>query len=110
MLGERGICGRERRERTENNIFVISCLTAFKSGTGLMLLCTDTLSPVRMAWSTRKLLDETDSRRQSAGILSPTATVMMSPGTSSEAWMRLTSPSRYALASSGEYSLSACPG
>ena len=76
--------------RTENSIFVISCFTALWSVTTPADLCTLMLSPVRMAWSMRKLLDDTESNRQSAGILSPTATLTMSPGTSSEAWIRVT--------------------
>ncbi len=74
--------------RTEKSILVMSCLTAWASGTASIDLCTLILSPVRMAWSMRKLLEEMDSNLQSAGILSPTATEMISPGTSSEAWMR----------------------
>ena len=69
-------------------MLVMSCLTAFKSETTSMDLLTLTLSPVKIAWSIRKLLEETESTRQSAGILSPTATAMMSPGTNSDAWMR----------------------
>lgn len=65
------------------------------------------LSPVKIAWSTRKLLEETESRRQSAGILSPTATLIISPGTSSDACIRATSDERKTLASSGEYSFRA---
>jgi hypothetical protein len=72
-----------------------------------MDLFTLTLSPVRMAWSTLKLLDETERILQSAGILSPTATEMMSPGTSSDACTRMIWPDRITLASSGEYSLRA---
>jgi hypothetical protein len=48
-------------------------------------LLTLTLSPVRIAWSTLKLLEEIEKILQSAGILSPTATETMSPGTISEA-------------------------
>lgn len=66
-------------------MLVISCLTALESETTLRDLCTLTLSPVRIAWSTRKLLDDTEMILQSAGILSPTETLMMSPGTSSDA-------------------------
>lgn len=96
------------RARTEKSILVMSCLTALRSGTTSIYLLTLTLSPVKMAWSMRKLLDETESSLQSAGILSPTATDMMSPGTSSEACMRAIWLERTTFASSGEYSLSAC--
>lgn len=85
----------------------MSCFTALESATTSTDLLILELSPVRMAWSMRRLVEEIDSRRQSAGTLSPTATEMMSPGTSSEAWMRVTFPSRKALASSGEYSFKA---
>ena len=69
-------------------MFVMSCLTAPASRTTPMDLFTLTLSPVRMAWSTLKLLEETERSLQSAGILSPTVTETMSPGTSSVAWIR----------------------
>jgi hypothetical protein len=92
---------------TEKTIFVMSCFTAFKSGTSSICLLTLSLSPVRMAWSTLKLLDDMESNLQSAGILSPTAMDTISPGTSSEVWMRLTWPERSTLASSGEYSFRA---
>lgn len=75
-----------------------------------MDLLTLLLSPVRIAWSTRKLLDEIEKSLQSAGTLFPTATDTMSPGTSSEAWMRAKWPERKTFASSGEYSLSAWSG
>ena len=101
------IRGIKRDGRTEKSIFVISCLTALSS----LTTCTDlfalVLSPVRIAWSTRKLLEETESTLQSAGILSPTATVIISPGTNSEAWIRANWEERRTLASSGEYSLRA---
>lgn len=96
------------RELTEKSMFVISCFTALGSGTTSTDLLTLTLSPVRIAWSMRKLLDETERSRQSAGILSPTATATMSPGTSSSACIRPICPSRKTLASSGEYSFKAC--
>ena len=63
----------------------MSCFTALTSGTTSAVLRTLSLSPVRIAWSTRKLLEEMDRSRQSAGILSPTDTEIISPGTSSEA-------------------------
>lgn len=63
----------------------MSCFTALTSGTRSAVLRTLSLSPVRIAWSTRKLLEEMDRSRQSAGILSPTDTEIISPGTSSEA-------------------------
>lgn len=69
---------------TENRVFVMSCFTALRSATGSTVLLTLTLSPVRIAWSTRILVEVTESSLQSAGILSPTATETMSPGTSSE--------------------------
>lgn len=99
--------GESKCVRTEKSILVMSCLTAFSSETTSTDLFTLVLSPVRMAWSTRKLLEETESNRQSAGILSPTATVMMSPGTNSDAWMRANWEDRRTFASSGEYSLRA---
>lgn len=92
---------------TENRMLIMSCFTAFASATTSVDLCTLTLSPVRIAWSTRKLLEWTERSRQSAGILSPTATDTISPGTSSEAWIFCICPSRSTLASSGEYSFSA---
>ena len=70
---------------TEKSIFVISCFTALGSATGSRDLPTLVLSPVRIAWSTRRLVDVIESSRQSAGILSPTAIEIMSPGTRSEA-------------------------
>lgn len=91
-------------------MFDMSCLTALGSGTTSIDLLTLLLSPVRIAWSTRKLLDEIERSLQSAGTLSPTATDIMSPGTSSEAWMRARRPERNTLASSGEYSLRAWGG
>ena len=94
-------------EHTENSMFVMSCFTAFGSCTTSAVLLTLALSPVRMAWSILKLLEETERILQSAGILSPTATAMISPGTSSEAWTRVTKPDRNTLASSGEYSFRA---
>lgn len=69
----------------ENSILTWSCLTALSSLTGRVSFPTLSLSPVRMAWSTRKLLLWMDRTRQSAGIRSPTATSTMSPGTSSSA-------------------------
>ena len=63
----------------------MSCFTALGSATTSTDLLILVLSPVRMAWSTRRLVEEIDSKRQSAGTLSPTATEMMSPGTNSEA-------------------------
>jgi hypothetical protein len=66
-------------------MLVMSCFTALESGTTSTPLWTLVLSPVKMAWSIRKLLDETERSLQSAGILSPTATEIMSPGTSSDA-------------------------
>jgi hypothetical protein len=77
-----------RKQLTEKSMFVMSCLTALESEIIPMDLLTLTLSPVRMAWSTRKLLEDIERSLQSAGILSPTATDTMSPGTSCEAWMR----------------------
>lgn len=92
---------------TENRMFVMSCLTARRSGTTSVDLFTLTLSPVRIAWSTRKLLDDIDINLQSAGTRSPTATDIISPGTSSDACMRETWPERSTVASSGEYSFKA---
>lgn len=97
----------EKRERTVNSMFIMSCLTALTSETTSVDLLTLTLSPVRMAWSTRKLLDDTERSLQSAGILSPTATEMMSPGTIFDAGMRLSLPERSTFASSGEYCIKA---
>jgi hypothetical protein len=88
-------------------MLVMSCLTALRSGTTSTYLLTLTLSPVRIAWSIRKLLEVTESSLQSAGILSPTATEMISPGTSSDACIREIWLERTTFASSGEYSLSA---
>ena len=98
-----------RTRLTENNILVISCFTACTSLTTSTPLFTLILSPVRIAWSTRKLLDVMDNNRQSAGILSPTETTMISPGTSSDAWTLPTFPERRTVASSGEYSFRAFP-
>lgn len=91
-------------------MLVISCLTALRSVMTSIDLLTLLLSPVRIAWSTRKLLDEIEKSLQSAGTLSPTATDTMSPGTSPEAWMRVRRPERKTFASSGEYSLRAWKG
>lgn len=88
-------------------MLVMSCFTAFLSGTTSADLLTLVLSPVRMAWSTRKLLEETESTRQSAGILSPTAMAMISPGTNSDAIRREKWDDLRTLASSGEYSFNA---
>ena len=98
---------RLRRRLTEKSMLVMSCFTALGSATTLTDLCTLTLSPVKIAWSTRKLPEDTERSLQSAGILSPTATAITSPGTSSEACRRVISPSRMTFASSGEYSLRA---
>lgn len=67
----------------ENKMLIMSCLTALSSGTALVVLLTLTLSPVSRAWSIVKLADVIDRTRQSAGILSPTLTRMISPGTRS---------------------------
>jgi hypothetical protein len=103
------ICGRHERklQRTVKSIFVISCLTALTSGMTPKDLLTLTLSPVRMAWSTRKLLEDTERSLQSAGILSPTETATISPGTILHAFMRFTLPERSTFASSGEYCIKA---
>jgi hypothetical protein len=85
----------------------MSCLTAFRSDTASIDFATLMLSPVKIAWSTRKLLEAMESILQSAGILSPTVTEMMSPGTSSDACIFDRIPARNTFASSGEYSLSA---
>ena len=105
-----GVADKQKYKRTENSMLNMSCLTALRSGTTSIDLVTLILSPVRIAWSTRKLLDEIERSLQSAGTLSPTATDIMSPGTSSEAWMRAIWPERNTFASSGEYSLRACGG
>lgn len=63
----------------------MSCLTALASVTTSIDLLTLVLSPVKIAWSTLKLLEDTEINRQSAGILSPTEMDMISPGTSSVA-------------------------
>jgi hypothetical protein len=97
-------CGRMR---TEKRMLVWSCFTARSSLTGAVDLCTLSLSPVSRAWSTRKLLEDIERRWLSAGILSPTDTAMMSPGTTSTAGIFLKWPSRMTFASSGEYSLRA---
>src|ERR1700733_3570320 len=93
---------------TANSILRISCFTALGSTTVSMDLFTLVASPVKIAWSILKLLDETDNSLQSAGILSPTATEIMSPGTSSDACMRAIWLDRRTFASSGEYSFRAC--
>lgn len=89
-------------------MFVMSCLTARSSETVSTRLPTLMLSPVRTAWSTLKLELEKLMTRQSAGILSPTETEMMSPGTRAEAWIFWRRELRRTRVSSGEYSFRAC--
>lgn len=84
-------------------------LTARGSGIGSVCLITDTDSPVRMDWSILRVVEKILERRISAGILSPTDTSTMSPGTISLArilWTPDLSP-RTTLPISGSYSLSA---
>jgi hypothetical protein len=69
-----------------------------------MSLFTLSLSPVRIDWSMLKLLLWIERILQSAGMRSPIATEMTSPGTRSSALMRLMAPSRTTLASLAEYS------
>ena len=67
------------------NFFRHSWLTARGSGTGSECLITDTDSPVRRDWSTLRVVDLICKILISAGILSPTETSTISPGTRSRA-------------------------
>mmetsp|Transcript_20244 Transcript_20244/g.52519 ORF Transcript_20244/g.52519 Transcript_20244/m.52519 type:complete len:207 (+) Transcript_20244:2577-3197(+) len=57
----------------------------FSSSMGSICLVTETVSPVRIDWSTRRLIDLSSIMRRSAGILSPVRIITMSPGTRSTA-------------------------
>lgn len=57
---------------TENSMFFLSWLTALGSGTGSVCLSTETDSPVRMDWSTLRVVERMDVSLMSAGTLSPT--------------------------------------
>mmetsp|Transcript_5246 Transcript_5246/g.14980 ORF Transcript_5246/g.14980 Transcript_5246/m.14980 type:complete len:254 (+) Transcript_5246:790-1551(+) len=69
-------------------------------------LRTASLSPVSTDWSTVMTELWITTRRQSAGTMSPTRSVIRSPGTSSEAGMYRSSPSRRTRAFEASYSLS----
>ena len=92
----------------EKRILIWSCLIAF---TSLMTISasfeTAILSPVRIDWSTLKEDDDTSTKRQSAGTLSPEAKEIISPGTRSSEAIFETTPLRITLASSGVYSFKA---
>lgn len=53
-------------------MFFLSWLTARGSGTGSVCLRTDTDSPVRMDWSTLRVVERMEVSLMSAGTLSPT--------------------------------------
>lgn len=53
-------------------MFFLSWLTARGSGTGSVCFRMDTDSPVRMDWSTLKVVERMEVSRMSAGTLSPT--------------------------------------
>lgn len=92
---------------TAKRMLIMSCLTALSSLTTSVIFLTDIDSPVRTAWST---LNEDELKlitRQSAGILSPTETATMSPGTSADACTLVSRDDRSTRVSSGEYSLRA---
>lgn len=57
---------------TENSMFFLSWLTALGSGTGSVCLSTDTDSPVKMDWSTLRVVERIEVSLMSAGTLSPT--------------------------------------
>lgn len=57
---------------TEKSMFFLSWLTARGSGTGSVCFITDTDSPVRMDWSTLRVVERMEVSRISAGTLSPT--------------------------------------
>lgn len=57
---------------TEKSMFFLSWLTARGSGTGSVCLSTDTDSPVRMDWSTLRVVERMEVSLMSAGTLSPT--------------------------------------
>lgn len=61
-----------KRRLTENSMFFLSWLTARGSGTGSVCLRTDTDSPVRMDWSTLRVVERMEVSLMSAGTLSPT--------------------------------------
>mmetsp|Transcript_32700 Transcript_32700/g.70118 ORF Transcript_32700/g.70118 Transcript_32700/m.70118 type:complete len:250 (+) Transcript_32700:2485-3234(+) len=81
-------------EKSMLRLSAIRALTA----TGCVCFMTVSLSPVSDPSSVRMVVDLSVSRRTSAGILSPTATSTMSPGTSSDAGSRLSSPLRVTFA------------
>lgn len=57
---------------TEKSMFFLSWLTALGSGTGSVCFRTDTDSPVRIDWSTLRVVERIDVNLMSAGTLSPT--------------------------------------
>lgn len=57
---------------TEKSMFFLSWLTARGSGTGSVCFSTDTDSPVRIDWSTLRVVERMEASRMSAGTLSPT--------------------------------------
>mmetsp|Transcript_39481 Transcript_39481/g.85945 ORF Transcript_39481/g.85945 Transcript_39481/m.85945 type:complete len:332 (+) Transcript_39481:2515-3510(+) len=68
-----------------NSMHVLSWYTAWAVAQGLRSLRTESLSPVRMAWSHRSCELKIWISRASLGTLPPTATSTTSPGTSSAA-------------------------
>jgi len=92
----------------EKRILIWSCLIAFSSFTTTSASFeTAILSPVRIDWSTLNDDEETSTKRQSAGTLSPEANETISPGTRSSDGIFETTPLRITLASSGVYSFKA---
>lgn len=57
---------------TEKSMFFLSWLTARGSGTGSVCFSTDTDSPVRIDWSTLRVVERMEASLMSAGTLSPT--------------------------------------
>mmetsp|Transcript_15081 Transcript_15081/g.35775 ORF Transcript_15081/g.35775 Transcript_15081/m.35775 type:complete len:225 (+) Transcript_15081:828-1502(+) len=83
-------------------------ISAPSSTTTSASFMTASLSPVRIAWSSRSVVDSSCSSRRSAGTRQPTLRRTTSPGTSSTARIvRNGWPSRRTSASSGSYCLSA---
>ena len=65
---------RKNKEETEKRMFFLSWLTARASRTGSVCLMMLTLSPVRIDWSTRKVVLRIARITTSAGTRSPTNT------------------------------------
>lgn len=88
-LGECGavcvcVCvGHKNLKRlTEKSMFFLSWLTARGSGTGSVCFSTDTDSPVRIDWSTLRVVERMEASLMSAGTLSPTVVTKKKKGPS----------------------------